>query len=348
MTLQYLIHEAFGTETRLAKREEMEKGASSRRYFRLTLNGASPSVPRQIVQMALPDDAMKSDEASAHEQFDELPFVNVQRHLKNAGLPVPEIYLDATDRGHLLLEDLGHLTFNTNLQGREEGEVVVWYEAAVDLLSTMHDTMWPVTNNCYAGKRFFDYALLRWELDHFREWGVEARQNSPLAPDIREALDTVFDEFAREIDQLPRGFVHRDYQSRNLMVKGKVPAPDNLAIIDFQDALTGPRTYDLVALLNDSYVELSEEVQQRLIDRYARNRHLPTADIQREFDLITVQRKLKDGGRFIFIDRVKGDSSFLPFVDKSFSRVRSALSRIEGHGALKDILAKVAPESFGP
>lgn len=347
VTLQHLVREAFGQETSVALREEMEKGASSRRYYRLTLNGASPAVPGRIVQMALPDDAMKSDEASASERFDELPFVNVQRHLKNAGLPVPEIFLDATARGHVLLEDLGELTFNANLRGKGPDEVGAWYEAAVDLLSTMHDTMWPVAGNCYAGRRFFDYALLRWELDHFREWGVEARLDCVLPPRIRETLDGVFDAFAAEIDQLPKGFVHRDYQSRNLMVKHHAPSPDSLAIIDFQDALTGPRTYDLVALLNDSYVDLNAEVQQRLIERYARNRRLPADEIQREFDLITVQRKLKDGGRFIFIDRVKGDSSFLPFVDKSFSRVKSALLRIDGHRDLKEILARVAPESFG-
>ena len=347
MSLQKLIEEAFGDGTRMRERIEMEKGASSRRYFRLTLDGA-PKVPHEsVVQMVLPEDAMKSDEASADTEFHELPFVNVQRFLDTAGLPVPRIYLDATERGHLLLEDLGGRTLNMHLKDLPDSQVLAWYNAAIDLLSTMHDAMWPVPEDCFASRRAFDFELLRWELDHYREWGLEKRDGVILHTNVRAELDGVFDDLAREIDELPKGFVHRDYQSRNLMVKNDAPLPSSLSIIDFQDALIGPRTYDLVALLNDSYVDLPFNVQQQLIARYAENRGLPLEEIQLEFDLITIQRKLKDGGRFVFIDQVKGDPSFLPFVTKSFSRVQAALGRIDGHEPLKRLLQQLDKRSFG-
>ncbi|MBN2716632.1 MAG: phosphotransferase [Deltaproteobacteria bacterium] len=347
MLLNQLIEQAFGADTRITARTEMEKGASSRRYFRLTLEGDGTALPPNVVQMVLPDDAMKSDEATAQDAYHELPFVNLQRHLNAAGLPVPQIYLDATDHGHLLLEDLGGCTLNFTLQNKSATEIESWYNAAIDLLSTMHDVMWPIPKACFASRRSFDYSLLRWELDHYVEWGLEKKYSTTLDPQTRENLDDIFDDFAREIDTLPKGFVHRDYQSRNLMVTEDTAAPSSLSIIDFQDALKGPRTYDLVALLNDSYVDLPFDTQQRLVKRYAQNRHLAVTDIQNEFDLITVQRKLKDGGRFVFIDQVKGDPSFLPFVSKSFSRVKAALARIDGHKPLKGILAKLDEKSFG-
>jgi hypothetical protein len=224
--------------------------------------------------------------------------------------------------------------------------MAAWYEAAVDLLAELHTAMWPIPDGCEAAHREFDVALLRWELDHYREWGAEALLG-PLDPGRRGRLDAAFDALAAEIAELPRGFVHRDYQSRNLMVTADAPRPKSLVVIDFQDALAGPRVYDLVALLNDSYVDVPFGLQRRIIARYADRRGLDAAALAREFELVTVQRKLKDGGRFVFIDRVRGNPSFLPFVDVSFGRVRAALGRLDGHAALKSALAETDPSRFG-
>jgi hypothetical protein len=118
-----------------------------------------------------------------------------------------------------------------------------------------------------------------------------------------------------------------------------------LVWIDFQDAMLGPRVYDLVALLNDSYQTFTVAfVNQRLAD-YLCYRNLPVSEFRQlsfEFNWITLQRKLKDAGRFVFIDRVKGNSSFLPFVMPTIAKVRSALSNLQGDpilGALDDCLA---------
>src|SRR5205814_9637471 len=120
-----------------------------------------------------------------------------------------------------------------------------------------------------------------------------------------------------------RGFTHRDYQSRNLMVRptGKI------AWIDFQDALLGPRVYDLVALLNDSYQEFDRAFVEARLPEFAATSNYDAADapsLVREFDYVTVQRKLKDAGRFVFIDRVKHNPSFLHFVTPTVRKVRDA------------------------
>jgi N-acetylmuramate 1-kinase len=344
LQLERHLSRLFGRPVPIARFETLKGDASSRRYHRVTL---APGLPHgSLVVMELPDDALKSDEAVAGAPPTELPFLNVCRHLAAAGLPVPRVHLNAAAEGALWLEDLGDETFARRISAAGAAGMEAWYLAAVELLARMHGAMWPIPRGCEASSRAFDFQLLRWELDHYREWGLEA-VFGPLDPARRERLDAAFDALATEIEALPRGFVHRDYQSRNLMVVGDAPAPESLVVIDFQDALEGPRVYDLVALLNDSYVDVPFEMQRRVIARYATRRGLDAEALAREFDLVTVQRKLKDGGRFVFIDRVKGNPSFLPFVDVSFGRVRAALARLPGHEALKTALAESDPQRFG-
>ncbi len=345
MDTRALLKRLYGREVGDFEMISLTQDASNRRYHRVV---PGPNMnPARLMIMELPGDALGSDEVTAGDVPNELPFLNLQRYMANAGLPVPEIYLDAVSDGAVLMEDLGDETFVARIEGVSMEVMEAWYGAAVDLMARMHDAMWPVPKGCLAKKRAFDFNLLRWELDHYREWGAEARNGRALDPDQRDRLDRVFDDLANEIAALPRGFVHRDYQSRNLMVTGDDPIPQSLTIIDFQDALVGPRVYDLVALLNDSYVDVPGEMQTRIISRYAIGRGIDPGEIEREFDLVTIQRKLKDGGRFVFIDRVKGNPDFLPYVEKSFGRVRSALEHLTGHDDLRSILAKVDPKEFG-
>jgi len=345
MDLGSLLRRVYGDGFSPAEVITLKGDASSRRYHRVL---APPGYePATLVVMELPEDALRSDEAVSGGAPSELPFLNVSRHLAAAGLPVPAVLLDAVADGAVLLEDLGDETFARRVDGGRARDLERWYLAAVELLATMHGAMWPVPDGCLAATRAFDFELLRWELDHYREWGAEALLNRELDAELRARLDREFDALAAEVATLPRGFVHRDYQSRNLMVVGREPAPASLAIIDFQDALEGPRVYDLVALLGDSYVDVPAAVKQRIVARYAELRGLPQGEIAREFDLVTVQRKLKDGGRFVFIDRVKGNPAFLPYVDASFGRVREALARLPGHEGLKRALAEVDPARFG-
>jgi len=193
--------------------------------------------------------------------------------------------------------------------------------------------------------RAFDADLLAWEIDHFREWGLEAR-GVALSADDAALFAAIGARLAARIAALPRGFTHRDYQSRNLMVR----ASGGLVWIDFQDALLGPRVYDLVALLNDSYQEFDRPFVEARLDEFARASKM-TDEERRElvfqFDLVTVQRKLKDAGRFVFIDRVKGNPSFLRFVTPTVKKVKASLARLshdDDMRALAGLLARVLPD----
>ena len=126
------------------------------------------------------------------------------------------------------------------------------YPPAVADVARAQRELSPLPATSVVASRAFDEDLLRWEVEHFREWALEARGITLGAEDsgvFAEAASTL----AERIASWPRGFVHRDYQSRNLMVQEHADADPSLVWIDFQDALLGPRVYDLVALLNDSY-----------------------------------------------------------------------------------------------
>jgi hypothetical protein len=304
--------------------------------------------PERLLAMELPPDVLCSDEGISGAAPTRLPFVDVAQHLSAAGLRVPAIYWDAALSERLvLLEDLGDTLLLDKVAAADDEGRRAWYGAAVELLSQLHQRLWPVPSTCVAALRRFDYDLLRWELDHYRQWGAEALLDTTLPPALRGALDEQFDALARTVADLPLGFVHRDYQSRNLMVLGTAPSAQSLAIIDFQDAFVGPRLYDLVALLNDSYVDLSMSLKQEMVERYARLMSLPFERAWEEFLLITVQRKLKDGGRFVFIDRVRGNPSFLRFVEPSLRRVTEVLEQLPKLRELHRVLLRIDPHRFG-
>ncbi|RAL20030.1 aminoglycoside phosphotransferase [Lujinxingia litoralis] len=343
-----------------ARLENLGGHASLRIYWRVHLPSdlQPPRVyPRgELTQMAmvLPEgaDQMASDEggSSADARPTELPFVDVQRYLANIGLPVPAIDRVDMARGVLLLEDLGDEMFeHAVLAASGPDDVEDLYRQAIELLVDLQmrveaERAEPRYQSVAFG-RAFDAELLRWELDHYREWGLDNHYGPDALGEHREALNALFDRLTDEICALPTTLVLRDYQSRNIMRK-----QGTWVLIDFQDALIGPVIYDLVALLRDSYIELQPDQVARLLEVYidhGARRGLPwCADaetLRRAFYLQTLQRKLKDAGRFIFIDKVKHNPGFLDYYQPSIGYVRQALHALDGYHGLDAILAAVEP-----
>jgi hypothetical protein len=312
--------------------------ASTRSYFRMHVADAPAGGPESVIVMQLPDDAFKSDEGGERTDAERLPFLEVAELLESKELPVPSIYVEDLANGIILLEDLGDLTFEQKLREAPRADWPRLYGDAVDLLADLHDRCAELPSSSIASRRCFDRELLDWELDHFREWGLEAQFGSldaEQAVTIHEAFSTI----VAAIEAMPYGFVHRDYQSKNLMVRPS----GALALIDFQDALRGPRVYDLVALLCDSYVSLDLGVQESMIDRYAALRRIDTAELRREFWLVTLHRKLKDAGRFVFIDRVRKNPDFLQWYPQSLVYVGRATRQTPGFEGLARLLQQKIP-----
>ena len=312
--------------------------ASMRSYWRVG-EGSDAHVVMVMPPDAKPEEITKGDAPS------ELPFVNVQRYLKNLGVRVPEIVAWQEKEGLMVLEDLGDEMLETRLLAGDAPEGL--YERAVDRLADLRARAERSPNeSCIAFTRKFDYDLYHWELMHFLEWGLEAWKEKKLSEAERKIVDQHFDSIARQLEAAPMGFTHRDYQSRNIMV---LPGGEQV-VIDFQDALLGPRQYDLVALLRDSYVVLDQPFIDRMLRRYLDAFHDaggPKLDFEAFrgfFDLLTVQRKLKDAGRFVFIDRVRKNPGFLVSIPASLQYVSEAFARRPDLNELREVLGRHVPE----
>jgi aminoglycoside/choline kinase family phosphotransferase len=314
--------------------EDMTGGASTRRYLRL--GGPFGALVAMFVPDAAPEEATSTTTVSTR-----WPFLEVHELLASSGVRVPKLVGEACDDGLLLLEDLGDVTLGAFIEENpwKRSEI---YRVAVEDLASAQARLGDLPEGSIVGSRAFDRTLLRWELDHFREWALEARGRE-LANDDRVAFDAAAEALAIEIAGWPRGFTHRDYQSRNLMVVGSSDSTE-LAWIDFQDALLGPKVYDLVALLNDSYVDIDQAFIDARLDEYGKAAELDERGretLGRSFDRLTVQRKMKDAGRFIFIDRQKNNPAFLPYFEPSLAKVRRSLARLEGDDVMKALARAV-------
>lgn len=331
------VARATGEDVSRAPVRRLAGHASLRSYWRV----GEP--PRSHVVMVMPPDA-KPEEVTKGGTPAVNPFVDVQRYLDGLGVRVPAIRSFEEAEGLMVLEDLGDDMLETRLlAGAPRARL---YEDAIDQLARLRAAAEARPGGCVAFTRAFDEELYRWELDHFLEWGLEAWKGARLSPEERAVVDRDFDRIAAALAAEPRGFTHRDYQSRNLMV---LPGGAQ-AVIDFQDALLGPRQYDLVALLRDSYVELPPELIEALLRRWldrfaaAGGPRLEYGPFRATFDLLTVQRKLKDAGRFVFIDRVRGNPGFLVSIPASLRYVRDALARRPELAELQRVLARHVPE----
>jgi aminoglycoside/choline kinase family phosphotransferase len=313
--------------------------ASNRSYLRVG------TWPHSQVVMVMPEQVRRSEEASGDVVPSELPFVDVHRYLARLGVRVPAILRYDEPARMMVLEDLGDETLEKALAG---GGAEALYGAAVDLLARLRAAAEASPDpRSIAFQRAFDEELYLWELHHFREWGLEGWSGRTPNASERTVLEEAFRSIARRLAAAPRGFTHRDYQSRNLMVKD-----GELVVIDFQDALQGPRAYDLVALLRDSYVALDEELVDAMLRRYqerlarATGEQADPSGFRRFFDLLTVQRKLKDAARFEFIHRTKKNPGFLPHIPQSLAYVRTAFDRLHDDAAvqaLRRVVSKCVP-----
>lgn len=340
--LSALVLQVFGAAPAIAK---MPGGASTRRYFRCTVPDGRTAVAIFVPEGGRPEEAHRG----GGPRSGRWPFLEIRDLLAEHGIDVPAILADDTENGWLVIEDLGDDTL-ANWLKKHPQEREPLYQRAVRDLARAQNELASVPAGSLIADRTFDYEVLRWEIEHFREWCLDGR-GRPLAKSDRARWDDLADRLARRVAALPCGFVHRDYQSRNIMVVPRGDGSVRLVWIDFQDALLGPRVYDLVSLLNDSYQSFDRAfVEARLAD-YADAAALsrgPSIEgrsgLHREFDLVTAQRKLKDAGRFVFIAERKGNDAFVKFVTPAIKKIGGALARLapedDEMGELRSILER--------
>jgi N-acetylmuramate 1-kinase len=293
--------------------------ASFRRYFRAALEDG-----RSFVVMDAPPE---------HE--DCRPFVRIARLLREAGVHAPQVHAQDLDQGLLLLDDLGTRTYLQELNAQNAAQL---FGAATDAL-----VRWQLATR--AGELPpYDEALLRRELQLFPDWYLDKHLRKKINSEEGIVLGKTFDLLVKSALAQPKVYVHRDYMPRNLMV-----CEPNPGVLDFQDAVEGPVTYDIVCLLRDAFISWDEE---RVLDwtvRYwqkARKANLPVdadfGEFWRALEWMGLQRHLKVLGIFARINYRDGKPKYLADTPRFIAYALSVAKRYRDLAPLARLLEGLA------
>lgn len=287
--------------------------ASFRCYYRVLVNGQN-----MIAMDACP------------ERENNHAFVAIGQTFRQLGLKVPEIYHVDFEQGFFLGEDFGDFLLLDELNNHNCRQL---YRHAIDQLFLLQRCQ-SVDNYSIAR---FDRGLMRRELDLFRDWYLQRQLGLTLTDADHQSLNAIFDVLIETILQQPVICVHRDFHSRNLMLL----SGGELGVLDFQDAVWGPVTYDLVSLLKDCYVAWPRDMVEEMVYYYYEkaaqngNMDLPTMKhFLQWFDCMGIQRHLKAIGIFARLNKCYGKPNYLQDIPRTLNYLEEAVA---GFGALSPL-----------
>jgi aminoglycoside/choline kinase family phosphotransferase len=307
--------------------EPASSDASFRRYFRV------PSATHgSLIVMDAPP-----------ELEDCRPFISVAALLESADVSVPKILAFNLDEGFLLLSDLGSETYLGSLLANDRQD-------APRLMGDALSTLLRIQSRGDATKLVsYDRAMLLREMTLFIDWYLSRHCGTDPSAAERDMLSTLFEHLVENAQVQAQILVHRDYHSRNLMVLENAVRHGNPGVIDFQDAVAGPITYDLVSLLRDAYIEWPEEQVLDWTVRYwqkarAFGLEVPAdfADFWRGFELMGLQRHLKVLGIFARLSHRDGKHGYLNDLPLVLRYVRGVAARYRVAGPLLKLLDRAA------
>jgi N-acetylmuramate 1-kinase len=241
------------------------------------------------------------------------PFVRVTNILHACGVNAPTIHNIDLQQGFLLLDDFGDDLYLHKLDSLSADKL---YSDAIEALVCMQILA------DVKGLASYDESLLRCEMQLFTEWLLGKHLKIELNNDQQNVIEVIFDLLIENASQQPQTFVHRDFHSRNLMLT----AENNPGVIDYQDAVCGPISYDLVSLLKDCYIKWPRDKLIQWVDFYLnqlseKGSEIDRKQFQRWFDLMGVQRHLKASGIFARLSHRDGKHSFLKDIPRTLSYI---------------------------
>ncbi|HEX4922570.1 MAG TPA: phosphotransferase [Bdellovibrionales bacterium] len=300
--------------------------ASSRRYYRV-IQGNQSWVLMQWEPFV--DDA-------------NYPFLSVLEHFHASGVHVPEVVAKSPAEGLVLLEDLGDLTLERKFWENQNQELVIpFYKLAIDEIAKIHYDATANKAPCTAFKIAFDKEKFLWEMNYGKSHLLEKFCGLSLSVAELNTLDDVFSDICERLDREPKYISHRDYHSRNLMLK-----LDKICVIDFQDARLGPIQYDLVSLLKDSYVDINENVSEVLLSYYFERRRshgLPavsTDQFREIYEIQSIQRCFKACGSFASFYNLRQDKRYLKYLKHTLQKVKRSCGLFKEYRGFADILER--------
>ncbi len=269
------------------------------------------------------------------------PLFSNHRVLASIGAPVPRILSSDPAHGLVLTEDLGDVTLQKHLLSIREGrrrldEATRLYRQACDLIVLLcKKGQTALRPGDFAASCALDCDRFLFELDHFHRHYIGGHRKMTPKPADEKLLRTFYADLAEECDRLPRVYCHRDFQSRNLMVER-----GRLRLIDFQDARIGPYTYDAASLLRDSSLDLEEGMVEETIHRLSRSLEIPADEFRRDFDLMALERNLKDLGTFGYMATVRRRPEYLEYVPRTVGFIKRTLARSGRYHLLYPVLER--------
>ena len=288
--------------------------ASFRKYYRATKNEKTYI----IMDSSLELDSLK-------------PFVGISSRLSSVGVNVPKIYAQNLEDGFLILEDFG----NTNLLDiLDEENFKIHYANAIDEILKMQKA--DTTNLPLYDKRF-----LHFEMDLMQEWYLEKKLLYTPSQEEQNLLNNTLEMISDVVLSQPQDvFVHRDFHSRNIMLTNK----QTLGVIDYQDAMCGAITYDLVSLLKDCYISFEREEIEKLVLSFREkvSPHTEDAEFLKWFDFMGLQRHIKVLGVFSRLSIRDGKDGYLDDIPLTLSYTIETALRYEETQALGAFLQRVS------
>jgi len=276
--------------------QHMAGDASTRRYFRVQLNGSS-----YIVM-----DASECPEVIQ-------PYISIAKALQERSLLSPKIHKINPELGLVLISDFGDTRL---LDMASEANFKKYYQKAIDNLQIIQNC-----HNVDFALPVFNKDFMIKELLNFQNWYIDKFLHLELTNDDKQILDSAYDLISELSSAQPKVFMHRDYHSANLMIL----ADDRIGVLDFQDAFIGPVTYDLVSLLRDCYIKLPEDLVQYFVLEYKKQLNLQVSDslFLIWFDYMGLQRHMKALLTFSRKYLQDGDSSYLKFIPATLNYISS-------------------------
>jgi aminoglycoside/choline kinase family phosphotransferase len=306
--------------------------ASDRRYFRVLLRSS------ESIVLALHTGSI---------EFEKMPFVKVAQLLSQVPLPVPQILHHSNELGIIGLQDLGDVTLQAHLGAAPADDHDARYREAVAFVVRMQQRGAELACDEYPPYRIaFDTDKLSWEFEFFFKYFLKAYRGASPSVAVQTALSKEWSGIVEELASEPRVLCHRDYHSRNLMLRA-----NQLYIIDFQDARMGPDTYDLVSLLRDSYVDLTSRQVDELIAYFlalqagaAGVSQDDAAEFRRRFDLMALQRNFKALGTFGYQTVTRANAVYIQYMPRTLNYLRVNLSKYPRFAQLQELLAPFVEE----
>ncbi|GJL79711.1 MAG: aminoglycoside phosphotransferase [Nitrospinaceae bacterium] len=330
-TLKNIVH----STVRNVMSSPLKGDASDRSYFRVTFATSLVDDPlKSLIVMQLKEPVPDR----------EIDFTRILKFLNAQKLPVPELLHYDSGKGLLYLEDCGSMTLEDWIREHPRDKDA-YYRQAVELLARLHHQATKnIDADCPAYHLKFDVEKLMWELDFMLEHYVRGLSKTHLKEREMKTVREHFMSLCKTLAAQEPAFTHRDFHSRNLMVKD-----GRLILIDFQDARMGPCQYDLASLLRDSYVHLDDAFRNEMIEHFIQlkekeearpiNRH----EFIRIFDWMSIQRNLKAVGTFAYQSVVKGNHRYLEYIPETLGYVKQTLKARPDLRELKETLTQNLP-----